>query len=242
MTRLTFDRADEDNPVWSPDGENIAFSSTRTGQPKLYVKPANGLGEERPLSDQPGIPSSWSRDGRLVFTTTSPKAGNDIWALSDPGAALGQSKAFPVSATPANEFDGQLSPDDRWMAYASNEGASGESIYVRPFSTDGKAGVAGARWLISGNSARFPRWRSDGKQLFYITAGPSFGVMAVDIETSKGFQAGTPRRLVDAPPPLVPVGWSLTPDAKRFLFITTPNGGRPLPFTVVLNWAAALKK
>jgi hypothetical protein len=66
--------------------------------------------------------------------------------------------------------------------------------------------------------------------------------MAVDIETSKGFQAGTPRRLVDAPPPLVPVGWSLTPDAKRFLFITTPNGGRPLPFTVVLNWAAALEK
>jgi Tol biopolymer transport system component len=243
MTRVTFDPADEDNPVWSPDGKNIAFSSTRTGQPKLYVKPANGLDEERLLSDQPGTPSSWSRDGRvLLFTTTSSKTGNDIWALSDPGRALGQSKAFPVSATPANEFDGQLSPDDRWMAYASNEGASGESVYVRPFFTDGKTGVAGARWLVSGNSARFPRWRSDGKQLFYSSAVPSLGVMAVDIETSKAFQAGTPRRLVDAPPPLVPVGWSLTPDAKRFLFITTPNGGRPLPFTVVLNWAAALKK
>jgi hypothetical protein len=66
--------------------------------------------------------------------------------------------------------------------------------------------------------------------------------MAADIDTSKGFQVRTPRRLVDAPPPLIPVGWSLTPDAKRFLFITTPNGGRPLPFTVVLNWAAALKR
>jgi Tol biopolymer transport system component len=242
MTRLTFDPADEDNPVWSPDGENIAFSSTRSGQAKLYVKPANGLVEERLLSDQQGIPSSWSRDGRvLLFTTASAKTGNDIWALSDPGRALGQSKAFPVSATPANEVEGQLSPDDRWMAYASNEGASGDSVYVRPFSTDGKAGLAGVRWLV-GNAGRFPRWRSDGKQLFYIMTGPSLGVMAVDIETSKGFQAGTPRRLFDAPPPLFPVGWTFTPDAKRFLFITTPNGGRPLPFIVVLNWAAALKK
>jgi Tol biopolymer transport system component len=242
MTRLTFDPADEDNPVWSPDGENIAFSSTRSGQAKLYVKPANGSGEELLLSDQPGIPSSWSRDGRfLLFTTTSPKAGNDIWALSDPGTALGQSKAFPVFATPANEREGQLSPDNRWMAYSSNEGASGDSVYVRPFSIDGKAGGAGVRWL-AGNAGRFPRWSSDGKQLFYIMTGSSLGVMAVDIETSKGFQSGTPRRLFDAPPPLFPVGWSLTPDAKRFLFITTPNGGRPLPFIVVLNWAAALKK
>ena len=67
-------------------------------------------------------------------------------------------------------------------------------------------------------------------------------VMAADIDTSKGFQVTTPRRLFDAPPPLIPVGWSLSPDAKRLLFITTPNDGRPLPFTVVLNWAAALKK
>jgi Tol biopolymer transport system component/predicted Ser/Thr protein kinase len=242
-TRLTFDPADDDNPVWSPDGANLAFSSTRTGQTKLYIKPANGSGEERLLSDQPGIPNNWSTDGRfLLFTSTSPKTGNDIWALSDPGRVSGENKSLPVVATPSNEFDGQLSPDGRWMAYASNEGASGESVYVRPFSTNGKVGVAGARWLVSGNTGRFPRWRSDGKQLFYAMAVPSLGVMAVDIETSKEFQAGTPRRLIDAPPPLIPVGWSLTPDAKRFLFITTPNAGRPLPFTVVLNWAAALKK
>jgi Tol biopolymer transport system component len=243
MTRLTFDPADEDNPVWSPDGENIAFSSTRTGQPKLYVKPANGLGEERLLSDQSGIPTSWSRDGRvLLFTTTSPKTGNDIWALSDPGRASGEGNAVPVSATAFNEFDGQVSPDGRWVAYTSNEGSSGDSVHVRSFSVDAKAAAAGGRWLISGDEfGRFPRWRSDGKQLFYTTV-TNHRVMAADIETSKGFQAGTPRRLVDAPPPLAPVGWSLTPDAKRFLFITTPNGGRPLPFTVVLNWAAALKK
>ncbi|HET9218471.1 MAG TPA: hypothetical protein VFR18_15920, partial [Terriglobia bacterium] len=67
-------------------------------------------------------------------------------------------------------------------------------------------------------------------------------LMVVDIDTSNGFQFGSPRRMIDAPPPLISVGWSLAPDAKRFLFITTPNGGRQLPFTVVLNWAAGLKK
>jgi serine/threonine protein kinase len=68
------------------------------------------------------------------------------------------------------------------------------------------------------------------------------GVQAVDVDTSKGFQAGTPRRLFGAPPPIVGVNWTMSPDDKRFLFITTPNGGKTAPFTVMLNWAAGLKK
>jgi eukaryotic-like serine/threonine-protein kinase len=242
-TRLTFDPADDDNPVWSPDGRSIAFSSTRTGQPRLYLKPVDGSGDERLLIERPGIPTSWSTDGRvLLFVSVSPQTGNDIWALADPGRALGEAESFPVLATRSNEFHGQLSPDGRWIAYTSNEGSAGDGVYVRPFSPDRNIGAAGARWLVSGAEfGRFPRWRSDGKQLFYTTV-TNFGVMAADVDTSKGFQAGTPRRLVDVPPPLIPVGWNLTPDTQRFLFITTPNGGRPLPFTVVLNWATALKK
>ena len=70
-----------------------------------------------------------------------------------------------------------------------------------------------------------------------------FSLMAVDIDTTKGFQAGTPRRLFTVPtPPSENAGWDLAPDAKRFLFIAAPGGGRTVPFTVVLNWAAALKK
>jgi eukaryotic-like serine/threonine-protein kinase len=150
--RLTFDRADDDNPVWSPDGSNLAFSSTRTGQPKLYIKPADGSSEERVLIDQPGIPTSWSTDGRiLLFTSTSPKTGEDIWALSDPGRAPGERKSFPVLATPSSEFDGQLSPDGRWMAYVSDDASQGgDHVYVQPFFD--KEPVAGGRWLVSGGS------------------------------------------------------------------------------------------
>ena len=94
--------------------------------------------------------------------------------------------------------------------------------------------------MVSKGAGLYPRWRADGKELFYTA--PNLQQMAVDIDTSKGFQAGTPRRLFAAPPPVINVGWDLAPDGKRFLFVTTPNGGRPAPFTVVLNWAAGLKK
>ena len=237
-TRFTFDPANDDSPVWSPDGKNVVFFSSRTGDLRLYIKPADGSGEERLLTDQPGIPTSWSKDGRfLLFTSSSPKTGNDIWVLPNPGLASGDAKPMPILATQFNEGEAQVSPDGRWIAYTTNE-SSASAVYVRPFSTEGNGG--GAKWLISKGLAIYPRWRSDGKQIFY--ADPNLDIMAVDIDTSKGFQAGTPRRLFTAPPPLLTIGWSMTADAKRFLFITTPNGGRPAPFTVVLNWAASLKK
>jgi hypothetical protein len=76
--------------------------------------------------------------------------------------------------------------------------------------------------------------------LFYVT--PNSEVMGVDIDTSKGFQAGAPRRLFTAPPGVVNVSWDLSADGKHFLFVAPPDTGRVVPFTVVLNWAADLKK
>jgi Tol biopolymer transport system component len=240
-TRFTFDPADDDNPVWSPDGRYLAFSSTRTGQTKLYLKPADGSGEERLLTDMPGTPTSWSKDGHfLLFTNIGAKTGNDIWALPEPGRTGNAAKPFPVLATPFNEGQAQFSPDGRWMTYTSNE-SSVTDVYVRRFSPDGSSTGAGAKWLVSKGLANLARWRADGKQLMYVTVN-GFAVMAVDVDTSRGFQAGAPRRLFTAPPPLATVGWNLAPDGKRFLFVTTPNGGKPAPFTVVVNWAVALKK
>jgi eukaryotic-like serine/threonine-protein kinase len=237
-TRFTFDPANDDNPVWSPDGKNVVFSSNRKGEAKLYIKPADGSGEERLLTDQSGEASSWSKDGRfLLFTSNSQKTGTDLWVLPNPGLGSGDAKPMPLLATQFSEQNAQVSPDGRWIAYQTDE-SSPSDIYVRPFSADGNG--SGAKWLISKGLALYPHWRSDGKQIFY--ASPNLDIMAVDIDTSKEFQAGTPRRLFTAPPPLLAIGWSMTPDAKRFLFITTPNGGRPAPFTVVLNWAAGLKK
>ena len=102
------------------------------------------------------------------------------------------------------------------------------------------AGATGARYLLSRGIAAFPRWRADGAQLFFITG--VLDLMAVEINTTAGFQAGTPQRLFGAPPPLLQVGWSLTPGGDRFLFITTPDGGKPAPYRVVVNWAAALNR
>jgi Tol biopolymer transport system component len=240
-TRLTFDAADDFNPVWSPDGRSIAFASNRTGPPKLYIKPADGSGEERMLTDVPGQPTSWSRDGRfLLFTSNTPKTGNDLWAMPDPLQPSATSKPFAVLATQFNEGAGQFSPDGRWIAYVSNESSTSD-VYVRMFSSDGNASASGGKWLVSnGGLSLHPRWSEDGRQLFFTSAA-TFGLLAVDVDTRTGFQAGTPRRLFTAPPPLIPVGWGVASD-KRFLFVTTPSGGRTAPFTVVVNWASALKQ
>ena len=242
-TRFTFDPARDDFPVWSPDGKNIVFVSNRTGHAKLYIKPADGSGEERPLGDQTGVPESWSKDGRfLLLTDQSQKTGSDLWVfpnpLPGPGRASPESKATPFLVTQFSEQLAQFSPDGRWVAYQSNE-SSAADVFVRPFSPDGNGG-AGAKWLVSKGSGIYPRWRADGKQLFYSTISLDF--MAVDIDTSKEFQAGTPRRLFSTPPPLINLGWDIAPDGKRFLFVTTPSAGRPEPFSVVLNWEAGLKK
>jgi Tol biopolymer transport system component len=239
-TRLTFDPAHDDNPIWSPDGKNIAFSSNRGGQNKMYIKPADGSGDERLLTEQPGIPTSWSKDGRfLLFTSDSPSTRRDIWVLPNPGQPAAESKPYALFATPFNEGEAQFSPDGRWIAYTSNE-SSPSDVFVRPFSPDARS-ASGSKWLVSnGGIATGPLWSSNGKQLIFLKASV-FEMQAVDIDTSKGVQAGTPRRLFSAPPQAIN-GWALSPDDKRFLFVTTPNGGRTAPFTVVLNWAASLKK
>ncbi len=111
-------------------------------------------------------------------------------------------------------------------------------IYVRPFTPEAPAGT-GAKWLVSKGGGVRPIWRPDGKEVFYLNGTQ---VMAVDIDTSKGFQAGTPRRMFTAPPGALNVSWDLSPDGKRFLFIAPPNTGLVIPFTVIVNWAAGLKK
>ena len=235
--QLTFDPADDDNPVWSPDGTTIAFSSNRRGQAQLYMKPANGLGEERLMTDQPGRPTSWSKDGRyLLFTVTSAKTLNDIWVLPDPVRA--DAKPIQLVATEFNDEDGHLSPDGRWIAYTAER--PNTQVYVRPFSPGAGAGATGPKYRVFTGLSSLPRWRADGAQLFFATGIQD--LMAADVNAHSGFQLGTPRRLFAAPPPLTTVGWSLAPTGDRFLFVTTPDGGKPSPYRVVVNWAAALNR
>jgi Tol biopolymer transport system component len=237
-TRFTFDPARDDFPAWSPDGKWIAFSSNRGGQMDLYIKPADGSGEEKLLlkTDEPKTLERWTTDGHyLVFTSIGQKTGNDLWALPFPG----DGKPVPLLRTQFQETMARVSPDKHWLVYTSSESGSPE-IYVRPFTPEAQAGT-GAKWLVSKGGGIRPLWQPDGKQVFYLTPG-TLQAMAVDIDTTHGFQAGTPRRLFSAPTQALVTGWDLSPDGKRFLFVAPPNAGRVVPFTVVLNWAVGLKK
>jgi len=238
--RLTFGRGSDRAPVWSPDGKTIIFASNRSGRSDLYQKASDGSGEERLLlkSDEDKLPTSWSKDGRfLLYTSTGPKTLQDLWVLPMEGGG----KPFAFLQTEFNEQVGAFSPDGKWIAYTSWESGNPE-VYVRPFAADQNGGSAGGgKWLISKGLAFAPRWRKDGKELFYVNPR-EMGQMAVDVTADKSFQAGIPRRLFTIPPIANPP--DVSADGKRFLQTTIggPAGTSATPFNVVLNWQAALRK
>jgi eukaryotic-like serine/threonine-protein kinase len=171
-----------------------------------------------------------------------PKNTFDMWVLR-----LKDRKAFPVLQSQFAEIGGRFSPDERWFAYISNKSGTNE-IYVQPFNPDATgATTSGGEFLVSkGGSVGMPRWRSDGKELYYLTADGK--IMAVDITTTPQFHAGEPKVLFQTPAGFVrgntpgALG-DVTPDGKRFLLATPVNQAKSQDaFTVVLNWTATLKK
>jgi WD40 repeat protein len=225
-------------PVWSPDGKYLAFSSVQGST--IYIKDAGNSGSERPVI-QPGLlkfVDDWSRDGRfLLYTETATSL--DLLALPDP-LGTGERKPIPVANSGFNDTQGQFSPDGRWVAYASDE-TSRYEIYVIPFPAgSGRAGKS----LVSSAGGRQPRWRADGKELFYI--GLDGKLMAVDTKTKPTFQALTPHPLFTAPAIVgatnVEFRYDVTRDGKRFLMVDALVGDPSSPVTVVLNWETGLKK
>ena len=175
------------------------------------------------------VPKSWSPDGKfLVYAEIHPATGADLMAIP----VTGDRQPFPVVKTPATEDQGQFSPDGHWLAYTSNESGQGE-VYVIPFPP-----TPGAKWLVSRGGGVQPRWRRDGKELFYISADSK--MMSVEVRTRPVFQSGTPHALfqsdiVDTGIRTGPMSWDLAPDGNRFL-IATPNTSDPSTLTVTLNW------
>ncbi len=230
-TRLTFG-ARNTNPVWSPDGRYIAYWKIGSG---IYRKLANGAGAEEPLLRANGLtaPKSWSPDGRFIlYAQINPGTGADLLAIpAEPDA-----KPFFVVQTTANEDQGQFSPDGHWVAYTSNESGLSE-IYVIPFPPSPNGG----KWMVSRGGGVQPRWRRNGRELFYIS--PDSKMMAVEVSTQPVFQAGTPRPLfqaeiVDTGIRTGPLSWDLAPDGNRFLIISESSTDASL--TVALNWRLGL--
>jgi hypothetical protein len=231
--RFTFGPIDT-SPVWSPDGSRLIFSSNRDGPFNLYQKPANGAKDEEVLlkTGNDKFPTGWSRDGRLLlYSVVQSKNKSGIWVLP----LEGERKPVPFLISEFNEGQARFSPDGHSVAYTSNESGHDE-VYVRSFSMNsaGTAIEASGKWLISNGSGVQPRWRGDGRELYYRSR--SGGLMGVEIATSPAFRAGNPHPFGLASPG----GWDCATDGKRFLGLSAKSGLQP--YTVVLNWQAGLKK
>jgi eukaryotic-like serine/threonine-protein kinase len=238
-TRFAFGPGASRSPVWSPDGSEIVFSQNRDGAYNLYRKPVDGSRAEELLlrSNDDKQPFSWSHDGRFLLYSTSRNLGTQqLWVLP----MQGEPKPIAFSHSSFDESDGEFSPDGRWVAYASNESGQYE-IYVRAFSGAADAAETGGKWLVSRDGGLFPRWKSDGRELIYISLDRTT-IMSVSVDSERTFQPGVPRPLVKIPADRGnSFGVAPTPDLKRFLMPVAVEVKVPQSFTVMLNWASELK-
>jgi eukaryotic-like serine/threonine-protein kinase len=226
-TRFTFDPASERAPLWSPDGSRIVFGSTRKGKVDLYQKAANGTGDEEMLleSEFDKYPMSWSRDGRFIlYQEIAPRVGGDLWVLP----LEGERKPFPFLQTNSNELVPSFSPDARWVAYESDESGRME-IYVAPF-----PGPGGKR-QVSLAGGVFPRWRGDGKELYYLAANNHLMVTEVN-GTGSAFEVGAARPLFEARQTGPGYFYAVTPDDQRFLVNKVIEEKGTSQMILVLNW------
>jgi Tol biopolymer transport system component len=232
-TRLTSDPATDDNPVWSPDGRQIAFSSDRKGVFQIFTKKATGLGDDVPVleSHESARVSDWSHDGYLVYGTYRSVSTVNVLPL------FGDRKPLPVIHSQFNARRGRFSFDGRWLAYESEESGQWQVNVISFPAADEKR-------QISTNGGTQPEWRADGRELYYLA--PDGKLMAVDIAEGASLKSGAPRALFDTHERtsqgfLGAAGFAVTRDGQRFLIRTSLAEGTEA-ITVVLNWQALLRK
>jgi serine/threonine protein kinase/Tol biopolymer transport system component len=243
LTRLTFGGNLNNPAVWTPDGKRISFASNKDGLQNIFWQPADGSGgaERMTTGEYTQIPMSWSKDGLLLaFFEVNPTTGYDLWVLrkgepSSRSARFGTSQMF--LRTPFNESVPRFSPDGRWLAYISDESGRYE-IYVQPYPGPG------GKWQISTEGGTEPAWNPNGRELFYRSGDK---IMAVDIATQLGFNAGKPRMLFKGtyqPASLTAPNYDVSPDGQRFLMLkpSEQEQASPTQINVVLNWFEELKR
>ena len=233
-TRFTFDPQEEEMAVWSRDGSKVVYRSNLAAGVGLLLKPANGLGGEKTLIHYPGtddmLPSSWSPDNQKILCTHSTPSGSSLELVPVAG---GTATRFHSGA--GSETTGMISPDGKWVAYASDESGNWE-IYVTTF-----PGAEG-KWQVSRGGGTQPRWRGDGKEIFY--QGPTGTLTAVPVNTQSAFSTGNPvplfqihgRFQISSTDMFT---YDVSQDGRRFLINRYVKPDYVSPITIVLNALAA---
>jgi serine/threonine protein kinase len=222
------------SPVWSPDGGRIVYSAAAG----MTVKAANGIGDEELLLSGANFPSAWSPDGRfIIYQRRGVKTRFDMWVFP----MVGDRKEYQLTNSQFDEQTPQFSPDGRWLAYSSDDTGRYE-IYVQSFSADGKLGSD--KKVISTSGGRYPVWRHDSNELFFIAADGSVMTLSVKTDGSE-FEFGAPKALFKSRM----LSWfhnfhefDVTPDGQRFLIGTRIGEPTGPPPTVILNWTALMRK
>ncbi len=213
--KLTLDAADDINPVWSPDGQWIAFTSFRNGNADVFVRRSNGDGQDMPLLDSPRDESveDWSKDGSHIVYKLGQDGYEDLYVLPlDADLKPGEPSAVVEGRFRKDEP--QFSYDGKWLAYISDESGTFQ-VYVITF-----PGLTGKHQVTLPDGGGQPRWREDGKELYYRKFDGS--VMAVDMTLGATAVSGIPRQLFGTPPsntsrdPVRHMWWA-SPDGQRFL-------------------------
>jgi Tol biopolymer transport system component len=238
-SRLTFGYVLNWHPLWTPDGSRVIYTTSGgKGAGDLYQKLASGAGEQEPLSvlesARARFAMDFSDDGQyLLYEEESGRGEADLWLLP----MTGDRRPRTLPNTPFAEKMGQFSPGrpPRWFAYVSNETGRNE-VYVQTFPP------SGAKWQISAQGGSEPRWRADGKELFYRAGDGK--LMAVPVKPGASFETGTPQALFgpcgSTAGPRETTRYAVTAGGDRFIVLCVVDDAAAAAATVVLNWQAAL--
>jgi eukaryotic-like serine/threonine-protein kinase len=237
LTRVTSDPAIDNSVVWSPDGTRLVFASSRRNKANiynLYIAPANGQGEQKLLLETPNfkIPQDWSWDGRYLvyFEVEDPRTGRDLWVLD---MTEKNPKPRVVVDTPFEESLAQFSPDGRWIAYQTN--ASGRfEIVVQGF-PDPSSGAQ----HVSTNGGIAPRWRADGREIYFIAPDGKLMASTVSV-TGSTLETGAPVALFQTRiagggfANLFRPQYAVSRDGRFLINQVAEEAATPI--TLILNW------